>query len=77
MNNGIVDVTVHIDETLDPSVRGQIADRVRTVRGVASASIREKTPHLMVVEFDPEQIGTRDILDAVTRNGVHAELIGL
>lgn len=77
MNNGIVDVTVHIDESLDTSLRAQLADTLRTVRGVASASIREKTPHLMVVEFDPEQLGTRDILDAVTRNGVHAELIGL
>ena len=77
MNNGIVDVTVHIDESLDTSLRAQLADTLRTVRGVASASIREKTPHLMVVEFDPEQLGTRDILDAVKRNGVHAELIGL
>jgi len=77
MSNGMVDVTVHIDETLDSMLRGQIADRLRTIKGVMNASIREKTPHLMVVEFDPEQLGTRDILDAVTGSGVRAELIGL
>lgn len=77
MSNGMVDVTVHINETLDSMLRGQIADKLRTIKGVASASIREKTPHLMVVEFDPEQLGTRDILDAVTGAGVRADLIGL
>jgi multidrug efflux pump subunit AcrB len=77
MSNGMVDVTVHINETLDSMLRGQIADKLRTIKGVASASIREQTPHLMVVEFDPEQLGTRDILDAVTGSGLRAELIGL
>ena len=77
MSNGMVDVTVHIDETLDSMLRGQIADKLRMIRGITNASIRDKTPHLMVVEFDPEQLCTRDILDAVTSNGVRAELIGL
>ncbi|TVP88854.1 MAG: ATP-binding protein [Thioalkalivibrio sp.] len=77
MSNGIVDVTVHIDETLDAILRGELADKLRAISGIANTSIRDQTPHLMVVEFDPERIGTREILDAVMSTGVRAELIGL
>ncbi|MFO8153416.1 ATP-binding protein [Thioalkalivibrio sp.] len=77
MNNGIVDVTVHIDEALDSMLRGELADKLRTISGISNTSILDHTPHLMVVQFDPERIGTRQILDAVTSTGVRAELIGL
>lgn len=77
MSNGMVDVTVHIHESIDALLRGEIADRLRTIRGVTAASIRDTTPHLMVVEFDPEELTTRDILDAVVGSGVRADLIGL
>lgn len=77
MSNGIVDVTVHIDETLDAILRGELADKLRAISGVSNTSILDHRPHLMVVEFDPERIGTREILDAVTSTGVRAELIGL
>jgi hypothetical protein len=30
-----------------------------------------------VVEYDPEQVNSRKLLDTVTASGVHAELIGL
>jgi hypothetical protein len=77
MSNGMVDVTAHIDEALDAMLRGELAEKLRTMRGVTNARIHERTPHLMVVEFDPEQLGTRDILEAVTDTGVRAALIGL
>jgi multidrug efflux pump subunit AcrB len=77
MSNGMVDVTVHINEALDSMLRGELAEKLRRIRGVTNALIHDKTPHLMVVEFDPDQLGTRDILDAVTGAGVRAELIGL
>lgn len=77
MNDKLVDVTIHIDESIDADTRSDIGDRLRLMDGVMAASSHGDKPHLMVVEYDPDKLSSRDILDAVTKTGVHAELIGL
>jgi hypothetical protein len=46
------------------------------VRGVVSACAHVKTPHLMVVDYDPQSIHSCDLLFFIERNGVHASLVG-
>jgi len=77
MENRFSDVTVHVDETLDEAGRRAIEGALKALDGVASVRGADGTPHLLVVHFDPGQVGTAAILSAVTGQGVHAELVGL
>jgi hypothetical protein len=73
----LTDVTVHIDENVDHATREQIQDKVRALPGVVAAVSHDQRPHLMVVEYNPQQVDSQVILGCVKDQGVHAELIGL
>jgi hypothetical protein len=45
--------------------------------GVVSACVNENARHLLLVDYDPSGIQSRDILDRIRESGVHAELVGL
>lgn len=77
MVNRIVDITVHIDETLDPPSRQALAQRLQGEEGVVKAAYSEDAPHLMIVEYDADRLDSSALLGLVQRQGVHAELIGL
>jgi len=77
MNDAIADVTIHIDESIDPEARVSLENRLLALDGVAAASSHNGTSHLLVVKFDPERLQSHDILHAVIATGLHAELIGL
>jgi hypothetical protein len=77
MANGVVDITVHIDETLDQARLGAIAERVRKGAGVASAVYHDSKPHFLLVTYDPSRITSAAVHRLVTDQGVHAELIGI
>lgn len=77
MNSNMADVTIHIDENVDHDARESIQDRLREMNGVIAASSHDERPHLLVVEYDPERVKSRQLLDTVTASGVHAQLIGL
>lgn len=73
----LVDVLVHIDESLDHDDREALVEKVREEDGVISVSLHEKRAHLMMVEYDPQQTTSSRILARVNAQGVHAELVGL
>ena len=73
----LADVTIHINETLTDVGLYGIENRLRELDGVVSVGGHEAGPHLMVVEFNPDKLSTKDILLCVQNAGVHAELIGL
>lgn len=77
MANEIVDVTVHIDETLDQARLGAIAERLRNASGVASAVYHDSKPHFLLVKYDPARTTSDAVHRLVTDQGVHAELIGI
>ena len=77
MTDKMVDVTIHIDETVAGEEREGIQDKLRSLDGVMAAASHEHTPHLMLVEYNPDLIDSRKILDTVTDTGIHAELIGM
>jgi hypothetical protein len=77
MNIQFADITLHIDETLDAKRRAAIENVVRAVDGVLSFHNPNDRPHLSVIEYNPERTTSAAILNAVTREGVRAELIGL
>jgi hypothetical protein len=68
---------VHIDENLSPEQRITVQDSLRALDGVVSVHGSSKTPHLTIVEYNPEVIDSHKIMKRITDQGAHAELIGL
>jgi hypothetical protein len=77
MDIKLADITIHIDQNLEPERRAQIENVVRAIDGVISFHNPNDRPHLTVVEYDPDKTSSAAILSAVTGQGVHAELIGM
>nr|WP_197703250.1 hypothetical protein [Sulfurifustis variabilis] len=68
---------LHIDENITHNDREELRDRVLAREGVMAAAYHDDKPHLLVVEYDPDVVSARAILEIVKGIGVHAELIGL
>ena len=77
MDIDMTDITLHIDETLEPEALAQLESRLRAEDGVLSVGRQPRRPHLMVVEYNPRRASGQRILSAVTREGLHAEIVGL
>lgn len=77
MNSKMADITLHIDENTTHDKREEFRDSLLNLSGVMTADSLDKKPHFMVVGYDPNVINSRDLLADATRNGLHAELIGL
>lgn len=77
MDIQLADVVVHIDQTLELDRRTRIEEELRAIDGVVSVHNPDDRPHLTIVEYNPDRTGSAAILDRVTTQGVHAELIGL
>jgi hypothetical protein len=71
------DVLVHIDETLGHDQLKDLEVVIRSDPGVIAVGFRDDKPHLMVVQYDPEQTQATHILHLITSRGIHAELVGM
>lgn len=76
MNKYDANAIVHIDETLTAQEIHEIEKGLAGYNGIVSACVHEKTPHLMVVDYDPNVVTSAMLLGFVAGNGVHAELVG-
>ena len=77
MNTNLADVVVHVDETLRHDRLKTIESHIHEMGGVVSACNQDDQPHLICVVYNPEKVGSYDILEKVQTEGVHAELVGL
>ncbi len=73
----MVDVTIHIDRTLDSNQRAKIADALRARKGVMGVATHDDKPHLMIVSYDPDQTTSKELLQGVIDMGGRAQLIGV
>jgi hypothetical protein len=71
------EVTLHIDEETTHDERESLRDHLLSRNGVYTASCRDEKPHLMLIEYDPGIINSREFLSEASTRGLHAELIGL
>ena len=76
MSATVSDVTLHIDESLNDRELVNLEQTIRSDNGVISVGHSASDRHMMVVLYDPEAIRGRDILNRVTSQGFHGELIG-
>jgi hypothetical protein len=76
MSATICDVTVHIDESLNDRELVNLEQAIRSDEGVVSVGHNEKDRHLVMVLYDAKEIRGKDILNRVSGQGFHGELIG-
>ena len=75
MSTTVCDITVHIDESLNDRELVNLEEAIRSDHGVVSVGHNDDK-HMMFVLYDPDVLRGRDILNRVTNQGFHAELIG-
>lgn len=73
----IVDMIVHVDETIPSEKMHELEDAVRTDACVISACSSNENPHMLVVTYNPACTSSSKLLHMVQAQGVHAELVGL
>ncbi len=69
-------VNVHIDEDLDISTFHDVEHKLEALDGVNTVTGTDKHPHLMIVDYDYQEISSQHILGELVSQGYHAELIG-
>ena len=72
----MADVMVHIDEATDHERRVQIADTIRAHKGVMAVAHHDDKSHLMIIEYDPATVTSRELLQVTLDQNVHAQLVG-
>ena len=77
METKMVDVTLHIDETLSAEAREHLREDYLHSDGIMAVDYQADRPHLMVIEYNPEVTDSQALLAFAQQHGVHAELIGL
>ena len=77
MNIELVDVTLHVDETLDAAGLADLDAAVRKIDGVVSVHVNPDRPHLFILEYNPAKTSSEQLLESVKLRGLHAELVGL
>ncbi len=76
MNINMRDVTIHLDETLGSVQREAIRDELLAEDGIFAAATQDKTPHLMVVEYDSDKTNPTGVLEFFNNRHIHAERLG-
>ena len=71
-----VEVVVHVDDVLEENQQAELINDLRKHGGVEEARFTPGRAHLMVIDYDRDQLSAQDVLDHVRRDHLRAELIG-
>ena len=74
-NNKITDIMIHIDEAINMKEERDILGKLTKLDSVRSFGFN--TPHLIIVNYNPEKANSFELLNIVRSEGYHAQLIGL
>lgn len=72
----IVEIVVHISETLGEHQRGGLVAALENNGGISTAEFCPLRYHLMLVRYDKDMYSSQDVLTRVQSENVHARLIG-
>jgi hypothetical protein len=67
---------VHINETLEEPRRKALVDALERSEGIHTAEFCPLRYHLMLVQYDRNNLSSQDVLNRVTDQRVNAQLIG-
>jgi hypothetical protein len=77
MGESMTGVTLHIDEDTTHDQREAFRDTLLALNGVMAAAYHDDKPHLVLIEYDPDTINSKEFVNTARHNGFHAELVGL
>jgi hypothetical protein len=77
MDIHLADVTLHVDQNLNPEELEKLESAIRQKEGVVSVHIDPRKNHLILVGYNPKTMRSGDLLEILRLQGLHAELIGL
>jgi hypothetical protein len=70
-----VKVVLHIDETLKSDEISQLENTLNKANGIVDAHMNQRKQHLMLVDYKPKEVSSLQVLQQVSQQGIHAELI--
>jgi len=73
----MVDILFHVQPTLSLLQREKVEAELWACEGVLSAHFNQNHEHLLVVEYNPQQTTSAQLLSRLTQQGVKASRIGL
>ena len=71
-----VEVVVHVDDALNEGQRSDLVSHLRNCDGVEDARFTPGRDHLMLIDYDRDQLHAQDVLGYVKETHTGAELIG-
>lgn len=74
--NSKVEVVIHLNDTLGEVRRNDLTTALEEQSGVYTAEFCPLRYHLMLIDYDSEQISSLDVLKLVNKEQVTAQLVG-
>lgn len=71
-----VEIVVHVDDALAAEQQAELISDLCKNGGVEAAHFTPGHAHLLVIDYDRDQLSAHDVLDRVRRDHLRAELIG-
>lgn len=77
MANHQVNVLVDVQARLSEPTQEALLNELGALRGVLRASVSNRSPRLVFVDYDPHVTDSQRILGTVTGRGLDARLVGM
>ena len=71
-----VEVVVHVDDALSDGQRSDLVDHLKGCDGVEDARFTPGRNHLMLIDYDRDQLLSKDVLGYIREAHTTAELVG-
>ncbi|MEN8106382.1 MAG: hypothetical protein ABFS22_00065 [Pseudomonadota bacterium] len=71
-----IEIVVHVEETLGEERRQELVTALEDTNGIKTAEFCPLRYHLMLVQYNRDQMSSQDVLGRVHSQNIHAQLIG-
>ncbi len=71
------DLLIHLSTGLGGEAGQQLAEWIKTKKGVVEARFNPRKEHLLQVWYDPQVVPAEGVLDLVTNDGREAKVVAL
>jgi prophage DNA circulation protein len=71
-----VEIVVHVDDVLEDAQQTELINALREHGGVEAAHFTPGRAHLLVIDYDRDQLSAQDVLECVRSDHLRAELVG-
>jgi hypothetical protein len=71
-----VEIVVHVDDLLGQDQQSELINNLKKDDGVKEAHFSPGRAHLLIIDYDRDQLSAHEVLEKVRREHLRAELIG-